>query len=42
MAEEISVTVDGVKQKDLMITLINDGAEHNVQVANVVLFMIDR
>ena len=39
MAEEIIVTVDGVKQKDLMITLINDGAEHNVQVANVVLFM---
>ena len=32
MAEEIIVTVDGVKQKDLMITLINDGAEHNVQV----------
>jgi hypothetical protein len=29
---EIIVSVDGVKQKDGLIALVDDGAEHQVQV----------
>ena len=28
----MSVTVDGIIQEDKMITLINDGVEHNVRI----------
>jgi len=31
-SEEIIVTVDGMKQEDKMITLTDDGIEHNVQI----------
>ena len=39
IAEEIMVTLDGVAQKDKMITLTDDGAEHNVQVATGAMIM---
>ena len=31
--EKMMVTVDGVEQEENLITLIDDGAEHNVVVA---------
>ncbi len=39
IGEEIRVVVDGTEQKDKMITLVDDGAEHDVHVASVALIM---
>ena len=39
IAEEIIVTVDGIEQKEHIITLADDGIEHNVHVASVMLIM---
>jgi hypothetical protein len=38
-AEEIMITLDGVAQKDKMITLTDDGTEHNVQVASAAMIV---
>ncbi len=42
IAEEIMVTLDGVAQKDKMMTLADDGGEHNVQVRNDAMIMNGR
>ncbi|HEY5407179.1 MAG TPA: glycosyl hydrolase family 65 protein, partial [Ginsengibacter sp.] len=39
MGEEISIRVDGAAQKDKIITLVDDGAEHTVHVASVALIL---
>jgi cyclic beta-1,2-glucan synthetase len=39
IGEEIIITVDGLQQPDQMITLSDDGIEHNVYVASVMLMM---
>lgn len=39
IGEETIVTVDGVEQEDHVISLLDDGAEHNVRVASVTLIM---
>ncbi len=38
IAEEIMITLDRVAQKDKMITLTDDGAEHNVQIVTAASF----
>ena len=39
IGEEIMITVDGIEQIDKMITLADDGMEHNVHVASIALIM---
>ncbi len=39
IGEEIRMVVDDAEQKDKMITLVDDGVEHNVHVASVALIM---